>query len=250
MKRQVCSLTLSLFLSFVSFNTEAQEPASSISKEEFKKILIEVLQENPELIANTKDHVQKKLDFRNSKKLEKQLVKKHMARILSTEGYPIIGNPLGDQKVIAFFDPQCAYCHQMIKDMLGIIARHPNLQIVVRDMPFLGDLSDLLSRLHILSYQQGRFPELLNELFAVTTNLNQSQAEEIARKVGMQLDASAEVMEKIKHSIEESKSLATALKIDSVPTFIIGNRIYRDYHGLESFERLVKKSFLSQNEKP
>jgi protein-disulfide isomerase len=247
MKKQFYYATLSLFLAFFGLQAKSPDEAGSFSKDELKKILVEVLQENPELIANAKDQGQKRSDFKKRKKSERMLVKRNMDQILSTEGYPIIGNPSGEHKIIVFLDPQCGHCHQMIQDMLDMTLRHPSLQIVMRDMPFLGERSDQISKLHILAYQQGKLPMLLKELFAATGDLNQNQIEGIAVKIGLKMDGSDEDMKEIKLAIEKSQELATALNIDSVPTFIIQDRIYRDYHGLEPFERLVKKSFLRQN---
>jgi protein-disulfide isomerase len=246
MKRQLYYAMLGLSFSSFALEAHALDAPGAISKDELKKMMIEVLQENPEFIAEAAGQAKKKFHSQNRKKAERKLIQKNRDRIVTTQGYPIIGNPSGEDRIILFLDPQCGHCHQMIQDMLDIATRHPNVQIVMRDMPFLGDQSHQISKWHILAYQQGKLPMLLKELFAAAGDL--SQIQEIAVKIGLKVDETPENIKIIEAAIEESSNLAAELNIDSVPTFIIKGRIYRNYHGREPFERLVKKSFLRQNE--
>ena len=250
MKKQFYYAILSLSLASFGLEAKSMDENMRPSKDEIKQMMVEILQENPDLIRNSQGKGKKKSNSKNRKSAERKLIQKNMDRILATQGYPIIGNPSGEDKIIVFLDPQCGHCHQMIQDMMDIASLYPNVQIVMRDMPFLGDRSHQLSKWHMLAYQQGKLPMLLKELFATSSDLSQNHIEEVAKKISLKLDEPEETMKNIQLAIEESQGLATELNIDSVPTFIIQGRIYRNYHGRVPFERLVKKVFLQQNKTP
>ena len=51
----------------------------------------------------------------------------------------MLGNPKGDVTLVEFFDYNCAYCKRALSDMLTLIKSDPNLRIVLKEFPVLGE---------------------------------------------------------------------------------------------------------------
>src|SRR5829696_9146429 len=59
---------------------------------------------------------------------------------------PIAGNPNGSISIVEFFDYQCSYCITIASSIRSIVKSNPNVRIIFKEYPILGETSNVASR--------------------------------------------------------------------------------------------------------
>ena len=175
-----------------SLETTPPQPSSlseskeTCSKKEIKFLIIETLQEHPELVL---DALQKAI-----KEEEKKALQEIETRVQTLQGplfknnNPIVGNPKGDIKIAAFFDYQCSFCKKSDDVLQEILKTDPNVSIIYHPLPILGPHSHFLAQLILAADRQGLSHDLHRAFIKGPKRLNQNEAFEIAQKKGINID--------------------------------------------------------------
>jgi protein-disulfide isomerase len=98
---------------------------------------------------------------------------------------PVLGNPDGDVTLVEFFDYRCGYCRIMAEPMQALIARDPELRIVMKEFPILGPDSLLASRAALAAHRQGGYEAMHWALLAETGSTRRSFAGSPRRRGSM-----------------------------------------------------------------
>ena len=67
-----------------------------------------------------------------------------------------IGNPKGDVTMVELFDYNCGYCKRALSDMLDMIKGDPQLRVVLKEFPVLGDGSTQAAQVAVAVRMQDR----------------------------------------------------------------------------------------------
>ncbi len=138
---------------------------------------------------------------------------------------PVLGNPEGDITLTEFFDYNCPYCRTMVGDVHRLILDDKSLRVVFREWPVFGDGSLYSAKASLASLKQGKYWQFHSGLMAIKGKANEETANEIARKVGLdmaKLQADMESDEVAEH-LDQSMALADHMGLVGTPTFIAGN---------------------------
>ena len=84
------------------------------------------------------DELQQKEDAA-AKQAQTDAISSNKDLIFSSSREVVLGNPKGDVTLVEFFDYNCAYCKRAHADMKRLIADDPNLRVVLKEFPILGD---------------------------------------------------------------------------------------------------------------
>lgn len=139
-----------------------------------------------------------------------------------------IGSEQADLTVVLFFDYQCPYCKQGYATFLEAMKRDGKVRLVLRPLATQGIEKDVVSRLAIASARQGHFLAFHDQLMASYVPLTDSVLRDFAAKAGLDFDRlteDARAKESL-NMLDANGALAVKLRIDKVPTFILGKINY------------------------
>src|SRR5262245_28851676 len=99
-------------------------------KSEIEAIIRDYFIKHPEMIEELQTLAQ-------SAKMQKVIVENKEA-LLNSPRQVTLGNPNGDVTMVEFFDYNCGFCKRALDDMMTLIKTNPNLRVVLKEMPVLG----------------------------------------------------------------------------------------------------------------
>ena len=116
-------------------------PDASLSEQqqrEVEAIIRNYLIANPEIIRDAINELQRKED-EAARVAQAQTIIDNSDRLFSSPTDVVFGNPDGDVTLVEFFDYNCGYCRRAHGDMLALLEGDPNLRIVMKEFPILGE---------------------------------------------------------------------------------------------------------------
>ncbi|MDC9701018.1 MAG: DsbA family protein [Alphaproteobacteria bacterium] len=218
---------LSLFMMIVAIPpAHAGGEFSKSQKSEIEMLLKEYLLREPEIV---RDALIKLQVLENEKKDRQQRIafqKKKTEIFNDSKGF-VAGNKNGDVTLVMFFDYNCGYCRASFPIIEELIKSDPNLRILLREFPLLGENSAAVSRLAIASIKQKKYLEYHRALMSSKIRLDKEAALKIAIKVGIdpgKLEKEAQTPE-IEGLLKETFRLSSDILLNSTPSFALGNEV-------------------------
>ena len=194
--------------------------AKDISDEKIKRLAIEAILENPQVIMEAVAILKKRESDQaasGTRSIRLQLE--------IDPGSPNLGNIEGDVTVVEFFDYNCGYCRQAGKTIQALIASDPNIRVIFREWPVLGEGSTFAARAVLASSEQGKYEEFHWALMNGKVRATKAVVMKAARDLGLdiaKLEADM-VSEAVDRHLEKSNILAQNLGFTGTPAFIVGN---------------------------
>jgi len=147
------------------------------------------------------------------------------------------GNPNGKVTVVEFFDYNCGYCHQIPALFSQLTQTNPNVRIVYRDYPVLGDESLYAARAALAASKQGKYIALHDALFATHDRLSDRTVGLLASAVG--LDAAkftSDLNSKaVQQQLKANGQAAAQLQLNGVPVVIVAATPTHDHGSVKSY---------------
>ena len=112
--------------------------------------------------------------------------------------------------------------HQLCSKLIHI---NPNLKVIFKELPILGEGSAIAAKAALAANMQGKYVPFHDALLAENGPLNEAKIMEIAKKVGLNLDQLKKDMNNpaIMQQITANNELARALDLAGTPAFILTN---------------------------
>lgn len=156
------------------------------------------------------------------------------------------GNPKGDVTVSVFMDYACGYCRASLPGLAELIAKDPNVRVVYREYPVLGDASVTAARFALAAAQQGKFRPFHDALFASDGPSNASISAALA-KAGLDPATTQKLAnsDAIAKEIEANHRLGAKLAMNGTPAWVVGKQILygaRDYQALADAVAAARKA--------
>jgi len=153
------------------------------------------------------------------------------------------GNPKGDVTVVAFLDYACGYCRASLPSLAKLVASDPNVRIVYREYPVLGDASVSAARWALAAAEQGKFRAFHEALYA-NGQLDEASIASAATGVGLDKARAARVMATpaIDGEISNNHKLAASIGGRGTPVWVIGDKVIPGYVEYSVLADAVKKA--------
>jgi protein-disulfide isomerase len=153
------------------------------------------------------------------------------------------GNPKGDVTVVAFLDYACGYCRASLPSLAKLVASDPNVRIVYREYPVLGDASVSAARWALAAAEQGKFRAFHEALYA-NGQLDEASIASAAAGVGLDKARAARVMATpaIDGEISNNHKLAASIGGRGTPVWVIGDKVIPGYVEYSVLADAVKKA--------
>ncbi|UZD90841.1 DsbA family protein [Cognatishimia activa] len=200
--------------------------ADTLSEDRVKALVYEAILENPEIIMEA-------VRLLEERQLQEQ--QSAAAAILQSERFKleqdpnaiVLGNPEGDVTVVEFFDYNCPYCRRAMPEVDSLIERDPNVRLVYREWPILGEGSVFAARAALAARKQGKYEEFHIAMMGMKGRAEETTVLRIARDVGLDVDQLRRDMEspEVEEHIQTSMELSNALGFSGTPSFVIGEAL-------------------------
>ena len=151
----------------------------------------------------------------------------------------ILGNPDGDVTLVEFFDYNCPYCKQVMPHIPALIDSDPNLKIIIKEFPILGQDSVDAARVSVAVHQAGGDYWAFHEaMFTGRGTVTAEKAMTIAAGMGLDVVALEQAAgdSDVDDVLKNSYAIAEALSINGTPAFIIGSEVIPGAVSLEALE--------------
>jgi protein-disulfide isomerase len=207
---------------------------SPMNKGRFDARVEAYIEENPVVVLNALNNYVRRQDAAAREQV--------INLVAANDGKTVMGNPDGDVTIYEFSDYNCGYCKRVFSDVKAAIEEDGNIRLVIKEFPILAESSLVAARLSMAAAELGLFEEFHTALMTWQGSLNEEAFSQIAGKVGVDLNALAEIIAKgdIDDVIEENQALARQIQITGTPGFVIGNRIAPGYIPKDQILELVR----------
>jgi len=209
-------------------------------KQEMHKIIRDYLVQNPSVLREAIEALEKQaqeLELARSR----ERIKENAELVYKSKRGFVFGNPEGNVTVVEFFDYNCGFCKRSLGDVMALVDADPNIKLILKEFPILGEGSVFASRAAIASKKQGKYWEYHLALMQHRGAIDENSAMAIAKEVGLNVDQLRKDMEdeEIAATINESMQLANAIGINGTPAFIIDDRLIPGALGLDTMQTQI-----------
>ena len=155
----------------------------------------------------------------------------------------VLGNPQGTITLVQFTDYACGYCRQSLADVTALVAAHPDLRVVVREMPILSPASEQAARMALYAAGQGRYAKFHEAMFSGEKPATASIAI-AARTAGIDTPPTDTALASpaVTNELAGNVALAKELGITGTPAWIVGNRLLIGAVGRQALETAIAET--------
>ena len=198
-----------------------------LTQEKVVSIVKKYIDENPEAIMRSiENYYAAKAD--ETRAMQKNIIIKLKDQIYNNLSDPKIGNPKGSIKIVEFFDYACSFCRKMLPINQKIMDDYPDVQIILKELPIMGDWSLVASKaaLAVSMIDNNKYSNFHSRLLSIGDRTEDSIMQ-AAIAEGIDINKMKESMQKveIEDIIQTNLKLSADLKIRGTPAYIINNNV-------------------------
>ena len=216
---------------------------SPVNRETVENIIREYILDNPEIVVEAIQRFQEKRQRMAEEADRESLVDLH-SEIHDDPDSPVTGNLDGDVTLVEFFDYRCGVCRRVHPVVRRLVRTDPGIRRVFKVWPILGPDSVVAARAALAATRQAKFREFHNALMESKSPLEPVATLRIARSIGLDVNRLQRDMDDpaILRALERNDALATRLRLEGTPAFLIGDKIVRGGRDLDSMRGLVAEA--------
>ena len=194
------------------------------SDEAFGKRVRAYLLEHPEVLQDAAVKLREKQQAEEAKAAVDS-IGKHRSQ-LERDPRDLVFNPDGKVTVVEFFDYQCGYCKLAAPQVAQMIKDHPDVRFVFKEMPIFGGVSDTAAKLALTPQVKAKGLEIYQAWMA-EKHLDDAALDRTLAAAGIDPAAARQAAQDpaIERQIMDVRALATALRIEGTPAFVIGDTL-------------------------
>ena len=200
--------------------------AEGVSESRIKELVLEAIRENPEIVLEAVQIIEQREMERQAAAVAVSLSESRDL-LESDPNAPVLGNPDGDITVVEFFDYNCPYCRRAKPHVEALLDADPNVRLVYREWPILGEGSVFAARAALASREQGKYVEFHWALMGMAGRAEEASVLQVAEQVGLDIPQLRRDMDspEIDEHIATSMQLSQALGFNGTPSFVIGDAL-------------------------
>ncbi|HUD28191.1 MAG TPA: DsbA family protein [Novosphingobium sp.] len=152
----------------------------------------------------------------------------------------VLGNPDGKVTLVEFTDFACGYCRQSLGDVQGLIAKNPDLRIVVRELPIISPHSPAAAKMALAAAEQGKYSQFHDAMFAAG-QVDEPTIEAVAKQVGLDMDRARRIAASptVQAELARNLEIAQRLGFSGTPSWIAGERLIAGAVGIDQLSQAV-----------
>ena len=217
--------------------------AESLGEDRVKELVLEAIRENPEIVLEAVQIIEQR-EQRRQAEAAATVLSDNRDLLENDPNAPVLGNPEGDVTVVEFFDYNCPYCRRVKPHIEVLLEEDPNVRLVYREWPILGDGSVFAARAALASREQGKYEEFHWALMGMAGRAEEASVLQVAEQVGLDIAQLRRDMEapEIDAHIAASIKLSRALGFNGTPSFVIGDALVPGVIEADQMIRLAEEA--------
>jgi protein-disulfide isomerase len=224
--RRAATVTLTAFLFAIPFSAAADEALTPQQKAAVDQVIHDYLLSHPEVVVEAMKAAQQKSDQEAAERSRRAIAAMRQ-QLLENPDDLVAGNPKGDATIVEFFDYRCPYCKEIEPTLDALLHEDPNLRIVYKEFPVLGEPSVFAARVALAARKQGKYAAFHRAMMAAKGNIDDAFVLKVAASVGLDIgkiraDMGSAEIERI---IRANLGFAETLDIRGTPALIIGETL-------------------------
>lgn len=214
--------------------------AQELSEARIKELVYEAIRENPEIVMEAVAILQSR-QAKDEAAAAQNVLSSQRQLLEQDPNAPVLGNPDGDVTIVEFFDYNCPYCKRAAPEVKALIAADPNVRLVYREWPILGEGSVYAARAGLASRNQGKYEEFHEVMMNLKGRATEQSVLRVAAEIGLDIDKLKLDMQsdEVSEHIETSMRLTQALGVTGTPAFVIGDAIIPGFIETPQLQQLV-----------
>lgn len=208
-------------------------------KEKITHIVKEYIMNNPEVIIESIEQLQKRKMHEIEAKVKEYITQKRL-EIENATSFPTIGNAHGDIIIVSFYDYNCSYCKKGDGYIDQALESNNDVKVILRPFPILGESSVYAAKvaLSVHKLAPDKFKIIHRELMRIKP-ITANTVEQLATNNGIDWETlQSEINNiEIQNLIDQSFEIANNLRIQGVPAYIINGTLLP---GVVDFAQLQK----------
>ena len=200
--------------------------ADGMDEDRIKELVLEAIRENPGIVFEAAQLFEQQQQALQAQAAA-QVLDTEKATLENDPNAPVLGNPDGDITVVEFFDYNCPYCRRVKPEMEALLAADPNVRVVYREWPILGDGSVFAARAALASRNQGKYEDFHWAMMQLKERAEEASILRTAEDIGLDVAQLRRDMNgpEIEEHIQTSMRLAQSLGFSGTPSFVIGDSL-------------------------
>ncbi len=246
-------LTISIFLLSLAATSKAAdfENLSPKERDAFGELVKEYLLENPEIMLEVLERLEQQQNELNLE-MQMHLIELNYDFIFNSPDSWVGGNPDGEINLVEFVDYRCGFCRRASPVIKDLIELEPNVRLVIKEFPILGEQSVISAKLAVAVLQLAgseKYEIIHDHLIKLQEPISDTVISEIADIAELDIQSLRIKMDdpSVTQVLENNYQLAQALDINATPTFILGNRVYSGFLSLDEFRYEIDQLETARN---
>jgi protein-disulfide isomerase len=235
-------LVLTLLATPCSF-AESTLPISPVSQAALEQAIEQYIRSHPEVIEQSLQTLEAKRQAEEQER-RKTAIANRQSDLLHDPLSPVSGNPNGKITLVEFFDYRCGFCKHAAGAVTQLQKDDPSVRVVYKDLPILGETSELAAKAALASRAQGKHQAFHEALLASKNELSKAEVLHIAADVGLDTKRLEAEMAKPEWQtvIDRNRALARELGINGTPGFIVGTEMVPGALDLTTLKELIARA--------
>jgi protein-disulfide isomerase len=206
---------------------------------EIEGIIRNFLIANPEIIRDAINELQRR-DDEAAQVAQAKAISDNTELLFASADDVVLGNPKGTVTLVEFFDYNCAYCRRAHADMKQLIEKDPELRVILKEFPVLGDGSTKAAHVSmaVLMTAPDKYAAFHDALIAEPGQVDGERALAVAEEMGFDpevLKAKTD-SEEVKARIDQTYTLAGQLNLTGTPSYVTKKEVIVGAIGFEALK--------------
>ena len=215
--------------------------AQDFTEDQIKDLALQAIRENPQIVMEAVAILEAQEDARKADQ-SVALLSSRRDVLERDPNAPVLGNIDGDVTIVEFFDYNCPYCKRVKPEIQALMAADPDIRLVYREWPILGEGSVFAARAALAARNQGKYEEFHWAMMGLQGRAEEASILNAAVEIGLDVDKLRADMDapEINEHIQTSMELAAALGFNGTPSFVIGEALVPGFIKTAQFEGYVE----------
>ncbi|BBU59609.1 MULTISPECIES: DsbA family protein [Rhodobacterales] len=217
--------------------------AQDLDEARIKELVLEAIRENPEIVMEAVAILEQRQAGAQAD-AQARALDTQRELIENDPNAPVLGNPDGDVTVVEFFDYNCPYCRRVKPEVRALIDADPNIRLVYREWPILGDGSVFAAKAALAARKQGKYEDFHWAMMGNEGRAEEASVLRVAEEVGLDIEQLRADMDapEVEDHIATSMQLTQALGFNGTPSFVIGDALVPGFVETDQLAKLVAEA--------
>lgn len=206
------------------------------------QIVREALKNDPSILSDAIRSIQQQASSQQEAHV-KAAVRANWQALSTAPSYAVRGNPQGQVTVVEFLDPRCTYCRHMAPVVDQLLARHPDVRLVEKVIPVLGDASLLDAQAIYAAAFQGQYDAMRRRLMEETAKPGMEHLRDVAKSLKLDVARFEKDMkgQAVMGLLTANLGQAQSVGVQGTPTFLFGQAaVAPGALGMEQMEQFLE----------